>query len=342
MAESSVILSEGAVDMVLTMKMTPHRQTGISEGFISVGKKFTDLRMKKTTGTAGTDEGGVTRAYWDGLRVSLMRFFEGPPIGKHGVFQGVVFTVFKFLEGEVTLVKDGVSAKAQKGDWMACHPGERFQDFSDSARIISIHLLVESPGNAAAWQGGPVLTFGPETAARVGLDACVRRMRRSPVLRRLEASGKICPLGMPETFAEALELQEVVAAFFRKLMAVLEPQGMRYDAPLIRDKRVRETRQRLTAAGFREDFSRERLAAECGLSASQLDRLWREELAQTPAQFWNARKLQAACALLQGDAHSIKEIAFEMGFRHLSQFSFWFAQNMNESPRAFRNRHERD
>ncbi|RRJ95982.1 AraC family transcriptional regulator [Opitutaceae bacterium TAV4] len=326
---------------------------GIAKGFISVGKKLTDVRMEKitTTESVAAGGGGGEGTYWDGLRVSLIRFFEGPPIGKHGVFQGVVFTVFKFLEGEVTLIKDGVTARARKGDWMVCHPGERFQDFSDSARIISIHLLVESPGNAASWQGGPVLAFGAEAAATAGgggrtrssgLDACVRRMRRSAVLRRLEASGKICPLGVPETFAEALELQEVVAAFFRRLMSILEPLGMRYAAPLIRDRRVRESRQRLAAAGLREGFSRERLAAECGLSAAQLDRLWREELATTPAQFWNARRLQAACALLQGDAHSIKEIAFEMGFRHLSQFSFWFAKNMNESPRAFRRRHERD
>ncbi|EIQ00646.1 DNA-binding domain-containing protein, AraC-type [Opitutaceae bacterium TAV1] len=315
---------------------------GISEGFPSVGKKFTDVRMEKMK-AAETDRAGENaRTYWDGLRVSLIRFFEGPPIGKYGVFQGVVLTVFKFLEGEVTLIKDGVSVSAGKGDWMVCHPGERFQDFSDSARIISIHLLVESPGNAAAWSGGPVLAFGVETATRAGLDGCVRRMRRSAVLRRLEASGKICPLGVPETFAEALELQEVVAAFFRRLMGVVEPLGMRYEAPPIRDVRVRESRQRLAAAGLREGFSRERLAAGCGLSASQLDRLWREELGQTPAQFWHARRLQAACALLQGDAHSIKEIAFETGFPHLSQFSFWFAKAMNESPRAFRSRHERD
>ncbi|MDR1282909.1 MAG: AraC family transcriptional regulator, partial [Opitutaceae bacterium] len=256
-------------------------------------KKFTDVRMEKMKRAEIDRAEENVRTYWDGLRVSLIRFFEGPPIGKYGVFQGVVLTVFKFLEGEVTLVKGGVSARARKGDWMVCHPGERFQDFSDSARIISIHLLVESPGNAAAWSGDPVLAFGPEEAARGGgggLDACVRRMRRSAVLRRLEASGKICPLGVPETFAEALELQEVVAAFFRRLMGVLEPLGMRYEAPLIRDGRVRESRQRLSAAGLREGFSRERLAAGCGLSASQLDRLWREELGQTPAQFWNARR----------------------------------------------------
>jgi AraC-like DNA-binding protein len=62
----------------------------------------------------------------------------------------------------------------------------------------------------------------------------------------------------------------------------------------------------------------------------------------TPAQFWNRRRLQTACALLQGDGHTIKEVAYETGFGHLSQFSFWFTKNLKESPRKFRARHERD
>ena len=52
--------------------------------------------------------------------------------------------------------------------------------------------------------------------------------------------------------------------------------------------------------------------------------------------------VQTACALLQGDGHTIKEVAYETGFGHLSQFSFWFTKNLKESPRKFRARHERD
>jgi AraC-like DNA-binding protein len=298
--------------------------------------------MKKEIPSETSPAHETERSYWDGLRISLIRFFEGPPIGKYGTFYGVVFTAYKMLTGTATVRKGGVSVAAKQGDWIMCLPGERFQDFSDNARILSFHLLVESPGNAAAWSGGPVLIVPEKTATQTGLELCVTRLRESTVVKRLEAGSQISPLGIPETFSEALELQETVAAFFRRVIDAVEPLGMRYEAPLIRDKRVRENRLRLANADFREGFSRVRLAKEVGLSPTQMDRLWREELGLTPAQFWQEKRLQTACVLLQADTHSIKEIAYEIGFRHLSQFSFWFGTNMHESPRAFRSRHERD
>lgn len=280
----------------------------------------------------------ATPCYWDGLRVTLIRCLEGPPIGRYGLFHGVVFTVFHLLEGKVTLMKNGFTQQAENGQWIACQPGERFQNFSDSARILSIHLLVESPANAAAWIGRPLVTLEADAT----LERRARSLRDTGVLRRLKASGKLTPQSEPATFAEMIALQQATTSFFSRLLELLESAGMRYDAPLIRDPRVRDTRQRLASAGLREKFSRESVASHCGLSAAQLDRLWRQELGLTPAQYWNRRRVETACALLQGDGHSIKEVAYETGFDHPSQFSFWFAQNLKESPRKFRARHERD
>ncbi|AHF92434.1 AraC family transcriptional regulator [Opitutaceae bacterium TAV5] len=277
-------------------------------------------------------------SYWDSLRVSLTRFFEGPPIGRHGTFHGVVLTVFKFLAGNATLVKNGVSVSAGKGEWMVCHPGIRFQHFSDSARIFSIHLKVECPGNMATWTGGPVLSFADDA----GLNRCVRRIRQSAIIRRMESVGKICPQGLLETFVEALELHEAVFLFTRSLMEVLEPLGMRYVALPIRDARVRESRHQLATMGLREPFTRQWLASKYGLSAAQLDRLWRSELDMTPALFWHQRRLHAASTLLLSRENSIKQVAYETGFDYPSQFSNWFAENMGESPRTFRDRHEWD
>lgn len=285
-----------------------------------------------------TDPASSPPAYWDGLRISLIRFLEGPPIGRHGLFHGVVFTVFHLLEGAVSVTKDGRTAQAGAGEWLVCRPGERFQNFSEAARILSIHLLIESPANTAGWTGPPVLTLDRDAE----LERRARRMRRAGILRRQREQGKLTPQGVPSTFAEQVELQEVTAAFFGRLLELLEARGMRYEAPPIRDSRVRESRQRLAAMNLREPFSRAELAATCGLSAAQLDRLWRAELETTPAQYWNRRRLETACALLQGDGHSIKEVAYETGFGHLSQFSSWFTANLKESPRIFRKRHERD
>jgi AraC-like DNA-binding protein len=311
--------------------LTDRSRADSNQDFIRLIKKFTDLCMSSFPNQA-------TPCYWDGLRVTLIRCLEGPPIGRHGLFHGVVFTVFHLLEGSVKMKKDGKSAEARKGQWIACQPGERFQDFSDSARILSVHLLIESPANATAWTGAPLVTL----EADASLERRARRLRDTAILRRVRASGALTPQSEPATFPEMMALQEATAAFFVRLLELLEMAGMRYDAPLIRDIRVSETRQRLASASLRTSFSRESLASGCNLSAAQLDRLWRQELDMTPAQFWNQRRVQTACALLQGDGHTIKEVAYETGFGHLSQFSFWFTKNLKESPRKFRARHERD
>ncbi len=309
------------------------------QGFSSLIKKFIDLTMpNKQVSRQHADVAGTT-SLWDGISVSLVRFFEGPPIGKYGTFDGIVFTAYKLLAGTALIEKGGVSVSPGRGDWIMCLPGKRFQDFSGSARIISVHLQVESPTNAACWSGVPVLTVKSRTKGCAALDESVKTLRRSTLLKQIEDSGRISPQGVSADLPEALELQINLMSFFQKLTTLLEPMGMHYSAPLIRDRRVRESRQRLTSASFREGFDRTLLAKAYNLSPTQLDRLWRDELEQTPFQFWNHRRLEAACVHLQGDALSIKEIAFELGFVQLSQFSSWFRLAMKESPRGFRQRH---
>ncbi len=286
----------------------------------------------------GSSESASPSSFWDGLRVTLVRCVEGPPLGRQGWFHGVVFTVFHLLEGSVKMRKDGRAGRAGAGEWIACRPGKRFQDFSESARILSIHFLIEAPASAAAWTGEPLVTL---TADRE-LEASARALRATAVLRRTKVRGKISPLSEPATFAESVELQAAATTFLARLLVLLERAGMCYEAPPVRDPRVRDTRQRLALASLRTRFSRAELAARSGLSPAQLDRLWRHELGITPARFWNGRRLETACTLLQGDARTVKEIAHEVGFGHPSQFSSWFARSMGESPSRFRVRHERD
>jgi hypothetical protein len=213
----------------VSKNLTARSCTDSNQDFIRLIKKFTDVCMSSFPIQANP-------CYWDGLRVTLIRCLEGPPIGRLGLFHGVVFTVFHLLEGSVKMKKDGKSAEARKGQWIACQPGERFQDFSDSARILSIHLLIESPANATAWTGAPLVTL----EADASLERRARRLRDTAILRRVRASGALTPQSEPATFPEMMALQEGTAAFFVRLLELLEMAGMRYDAPLIRDIRVRD------------------------------------------------------------------------------------------------------
>jgi len=276
-----------------------------------------------------------TLANWGGSRITLSRFWEGEPLGRMGTFRGLVLTVYKILKGNVLLRKGDVTASAQRGEWIVCHPGERFQQFTDSAYILSLHFHVESPVNAARWIGAPLVVFKstPE------IDRCINRMRRTNVLRHLDIDGRLNPEEVPSSLDGMLELRGEIISFFRLLMKTTSSHGMKYEASPIHDSRVRESRGRLATADLRQKFSRAALAREFGLSACQLDRLWREELDETPRHYWNHRRLEAACSLLLANRLG-KEVAYATGFQHLSQFSLWFRANMGESPQEYQFRHQ--
>ena len=276
----------------------------------------------------------MSESNWAGLHVSLQRFWEGKPIGHIGSFTGVVLTVWHMKAGDVIVRKGDHERCAKAGEWIVCHPGTRHQTFSDSARLVSLHLHVECPAGAARWGGEPVVAFGSDAK----LGRLLLKLRQSDSLKKISAQGRLNPESEPATLEAMLELKVRTMTFFSRLITLLRPCGMHYEISPIRDPRVRETRRRLAASDLRDGFSREELARQVGISASQLDRLWMSELGQTPKHYWNWRRLEIACALLQEDRLA-KEVAYETGFDHLSQFSLWFRANMDEAPSNFQARH---
>jgi len=246
----------------------------------------------------------------------------------------MVLTVYHLLEGEVLLRKGAGEALARRGDWIVCHPGERYQQFSDSARLLSLHFQLDCPTAAAKWTGNPVVIFQDNSK----LEHSLRRLRNTTVLKKLSTQGRLNPEGESASLDAVLELKEHVTAFFRLLVGLLKSSGMQYEASSIHDARVRESRRQLAISDFFQGFSRQNLAKSVGVGPSQLDRLWIKELGETPRHYWNWRRLEMACRLLL-ETKLVKEVAYETGFKHLSQFSLWFHANMNESPQEFQRRH---
>ena len=104
----------------------------------------------------------------------------------------------------------------------------------------------------------------------------------------------------------------------------------------IRDERILAALQRLDGLPYAEKLVESRLAGEFGLGVSQFVRLFRQELGETPKQYFGQRRRDYARQMLGGSAVPIKEVALNLGFGRLSDFSAWFKKYFEMAPREFR------
>jgi len=297
-----------------------------------MGIDFTFVRMV-TKAHPGNHEGHAA-ANWRDLRLSLNWCYKGRPLRKKLTTTGVYLVIWHLLDGGATLQSGNETTQAGKGQWLVTRPSRRTHEFTDSARILSIHIAVECLAIDACWRGPAAIVLPDDDLLR----RLAARLRRATALKNLQPDNQRNLIDLPTSIDEALELREAVAAFARRLFALAADQGLAFGPPEIRDERVRLSRLYLAETGFREKWSRSALARAHGLSPSQLDRLWRRELEVTPHRYWEQRKLEEACFRLQHGSAPIKEIAYDLGFTHLSRFTIWFRTLKGQSPRSFRSR----
>ncbi len=272
---------------------------------------------------------------WQALHVGVERCYAGAPVGKSGTFPGTVVTLCAMRKGTVSMSRDGLSVQVESRSkpWLINIPGERTQQFSDDAQIVSVHLSLSNPGNGAEWRGKPMVVAQPDAPARQALD----KLQQAALAAGLSPQ-QLEVRGLPLPLPAALALQAAGSELFGHLLRLTHPLGLRFEIPPIDDPRVRQSHLRLATLPMQTPFSRTVLASEQGLTAGQLDRLWRQELGLTPQQYRDRQRLAFACEQLRLPGASIKAVAADLGFRHLSQFSNWFRARHHESPRDFRNR----
>jgi AraC-like DNA-binding protein len=82
------------------------------------------------------------------------------------------------------------------------------------------------------------------------------------------------------------------------------------------------------------------IAAASGVSLPRLNRIFRERLGATPAQYLITRRLERASTLLRDTNLPVGQIALQTGFAHQEHFSRTFSRQIGLSPRAFRRRYQ--
>ena len=234
--------------------------------------------------------------------------------------------------GQVTLKQPGKTLTAHAGEWLVPWPGDRYQEFSDQAEILSVRFQAAWPDGKPLFDRGLSVKFaaakfpGLELSARALLAAAHQVIPADP----LQLATKLVPFG--QFLAVKTALLRWIAEFHGTLCAL----GIQPSRIGIRDERIVGAIQRLDGFMLTEKRIESRLAAESGLGPSRFVRLFRESLGETPKQYFDKRRYDYCRQLLAGTSVPIKEIAFNVGFRRISDFSAWFKNRCDKSPRQFR------
>ncbi len=279
----------------------------------------------------GGESGVDSRApVWGGVRSRLLYYYRDVPTTFQAQFDTLNLIVWRLIKGTVRVVCSGNEYEAKVGEWVVVTGGQREQEFSSDAYIESIHIHVDAP--AAEWAG-------PQVAV---LSSSAALVRASAALSRAVAdkSGPGRTPGGPgfqvDDFAEQVRQQGAVWGFLGQLVPLLQTQGVVLVEPVIDDDRIARSMVQVDALPLDKPWPRDAVALATGMSASQLDRVWRRVQGRTPFQYWDARRLRFARERLEHSADSIKQVALALGFVHMPQFSNWFHARLGVSPRSYR------
>ncbi len=133
-----------------------------------------------------------------------------------------------------------------------------------------------------------------------------------------------------------LRLELLLCEWLTVLSEILDGHGIRHSGHFGMDERVHTAVELLHARDLAEPLALETLAAAVHISPNHLIRLFRKDLQTTPHQFWDRLRIEHAQSRLRQPDMRIKEVAIDLGFKHLSHFSKWFKRHTGKPPQSVR------
>ncbi|CAK0766905.1 HTH araC/xylS-type domain-containing protein [uncultured Gammaproteobacteria bacterium] len=157
--------------------------------------------------------------------------------------------------------------------------------------------------------------------------------RTSPTMHRIAALIKVNPYqgGMATLYAQG-KVFELLAEVLTNLAGIEEPVGR----TLSLDRQRAMTARDMIMSDLLNPPSAEELASRFGLSQHRLNEVFRE-LFDAPVLSCIAHwRLDLARDLLREGHMSVKEIAFHLGYAHVSSFSAAFTRQFGVAPASYR------
>lgn len=271
--------------------------------------------------------------HWQTLRRHLFWAYDRPITRTHE-WDYVPWPASAWLvkKGEVTLSFPEGKEVYQAGMWLfpRLHPGK--QQFAPGSHLLSLRFNLE-------WPHGEHI-FGRQKTLAIQKDEIPQFTRISGELAQFTT--KYFPNRTDKqtylhgTLGEYLRLQPLFTQWISTYYEILSAHEPPTHTFHYLSEKVQRGIQFLDERSLAIPFHENELATEMGLSVSHLHRIFVKEIGETPAAYWNKRRLAAAQSRLAGGSQSIKSIAYEMGFSTPENFSHWFRAHMKQSPKQYR------
>jgi AraC-like DNA-binding protein len=137
----------------------------------------------------------------------------------------------------------------------------------------------------------------------------------------------------PQRLNSLRHILEIAAGYLVKELALeLFQKGGDLPKPILRACQLIRER-------FRDDPAQEDIARAVGLSTSHFSRLFHRRTGLRYKEYLNEVRLQESRRALRETDHPVTQVAFDAGFRSISQFNRQFKTHYDASPRDYRKRY---
>lgn len=271
---------------------------------------------------------------WMNLKINLAWAYDGavPKSGRNRTGSPGNLSAWLIRKGSLLLEAEGSHIKAQAGDWVFPWPGYRKQTFSPDAQIMSVSFHAQWPDGRPFFDHGLSLVFPRESCP--DLEAKARNIIE--LVRPYQPEDFVSFYTANISFEVFLKIKMSLLDWLCDYYMVLSRLGVRPTRIEIKDERVVQALHILDNLPLDERITITTIASNCGLSSSQFVRVFRNHARQTPKQYHEQRRRDFARRMLSGSKVPIKEIALQLGFINLQDFSNWFKSISGFSPRHFR------
>jgi len=271
---------------------------------------------------------------WHHLHLRVVWAYQGAPVYLRWThFTGFPIPAWYLMQGELTMTFANSSETIRAGMWY--FPPEytgAVQSFSKDTQLLSIRFIAEWPTGAPLFDRSRGVRIPAQEVPE--LNEAAERL-----IMAIEETSHYQPvafLGLQESASHYFRTQGRLYDWLAAYTAAMRTQGLEPNPIHHLDERVIRALTKIDVSHFREPVREEMLARMVGLSRSQLNRLFMANLGQTPMEYWEKKRVQAAHLAITRSRQSLKEIAYHLGFASQSYFSTWVKKRFGASARQMR------